>query len=341
MPTPKSFVWATAFPKKETTFGGGYATTPVYTDWPAGLAADFAQEEWTYSDNSSEITGAVGAPTEHTLEQKQATLSREFNCSVEVLTGFLAWALGTVTTTGSADPWTHTIKFPLPCTTNPPSFSFIELLSCAGFTATIWQYKGCTVDSIAVELSSKGYIKLTVNVKTDGSETAQTAFTAPTSQLTVRRLLGSMATLKYGPLGTETLTGVRNIKFNIDLGLAIPPDISANTTVAQFIYGDNKPTIDVEFTIAGDKSHVLYGYAQAKTVCKLDLLIDAGVSPARSVELTMAQTICTATVKPSGSENQITVKILEEANATDGTAANPRPATFVCKTGVTAYLVAA
>jgi len=341
MPTPKSFIWATAFAKKETTFGAGFATTPVYTDWPAGLAADFVQQEQTFSDNSSEITGAVGAPTEHTLEQKSGSLQREFNCSVEVLTAMLVWALGTVTTTGAGDPWTHSVKFPLPCTTNPPSFSFIELLSCAGFTATFWQYKGATVESIAVDLSSKGYIKLTVTIKTNGNETAQAAFTAPASQLTVRRLLGSMATLKYGPAGTETLTGIRNVKFTINLGLTIPPDISSSVLVAEFQYGAANPSIDVEFTVSGDKSHVVYGYAQAKTACKLELLIDASVSPARSVKLRMEQTICTATVKPSGSEHQLTVKVMAEANATDGTAGNPRPATFTCINGVTSYLTAA
>lgn len=341
MPTPKSFEWATALAKKETTFGGGFATDPVYADWLVGRAADFVQEAWTYADNADEINGSVGAPTEHTLEMREGSLQRELVCSVEALTAFLAWALGVVTSSGSADPWTHTIKFPTPCSTNPPSFSFIELLSCAGFTGTFFKYKGATVESIAVDISSKGYIKLTVSIKTDGSETADASFTAPTTPTTVRKLLGNMATLKYGPGGTETIAAIRDIKFTLNLGLVVPPDISVSTTVAQFQYGPGNPSIDVEFTAQGDKSHLVYGYATGKTACILNLTIDAGVTPLRSVQLTMSQTICTATVKPSGNETQITCKVLGEANATDGTAANPRPAQFVCKNGTAAYLVAA
>jgi hypothetical protein len=341
MPTPNSFVWATALAKKETTFGGGFATDPVYVDWLAGLAADFVQEEWTYSDNDAEINGAMGAPTEHTLEQKAGTLQREVICSAEALTSFLAWALGNLTTTGSADPWTHTIKWATPCAVNPPSFSFIELLSCAGATNTYWKYKGATVNSVAIELSSKGYIRMTVNIRTDGSETASVAFVPPTTVATVRRLLGNMATIKYGPAGTETLANIRNIKFTIDLGLIIPPDISASTLVPQYQYGANKPTLEVEFTVQGDKGHLVYGYAQNSTKCILNMTIDAGVTPIRSVQLTMSQTICTAVVKPSGPETQITVTVMGEANATDGTATNPAPAKFVCKTGQATYLVAA
>lgn len=343
MPTPKSFVFATAFAKKETAFGGGFATTPVYTDWPAGLAADFVQQDRQFSDNSNEITGAVGAPTEHTLEQESGTLQREFNCSVEVLTWLLALAFGNVTTSGAGDPWTHTIKWADPCTTEPPSTSFIELLSCVGFTDTFKQYKGATVDSISIDLASKGYIKLSVTIKTNGSETAQPAFVVPVSQAVVKRLLGSAAVLKYGVAGTEVITDVRNIKFTIGLGLTIPPDISASTLVPKYQYGEGKPSIEVEFVAQGDKSHPVYVFAAATppTVCKLDLLIDPVVTPARSVQLLMSQTICKATVTPSGTETRITVKVIPQANATDGTATNPKPARFICKNGTAAYLVAA
>lgn len=313
-----------------------------YNEWLAGNNADFVTVEPTYIDNMTEIRGQVGAPTEHILQQKEGSLSREFYFSPEAFTSFLARALGTVATTGSADPWTHTVSFPLPCTINPPSFSFIELLNCAGFTATFYKYKGATVESIAVELSDKGFIKLTVNIKTDGSETAEPTLTVPTSALVTRKLLGNMAVLKYGPLGTETLTGIRNVKFTISLGLVIPPSISTATTVEEYQYGEGKPSLDgVEFTIKGDKSHVIYSYHIAKTACILNLLIDAGVSPARSVQLICSQTICKASVKPQGSEHQLTVSVMPESNATDGSAANPRPARFICKTGVAAYLVGA
>jgi|SRR5215471_7973693 len=341
MPTPNSFMWATALTKKETTFGGGFATDPVYADWLVGLAADFVQEDWTYSDNNAEINGSVGAPTEHTLEMKQGALQRELITSPEGLTAFLAWALGQVTTVGASDPYTHTIKWATPCAVNPPSFSFIELLNCAGSTATYFKYKGATVESIAVELSSKGYIKTTVNIKTDGSETADATFTPPTSPVTVKRLLGNMATIKYGPAGTETVANIRNIKFTINLALIIPPDISANVLVPQFQYGADHPTIEVEFTVQGDKSHVIYGYATSGSKQILNITIDAGVTPSRSVQLTMSQTICTALVKAAGPETQLTVKVMAESNATDGTATNPAPAKFTCKNGNPSYLTAA
>jgi hypothetical protein len=175
---------------------------------------------------------------------------------------------------------------------------------------------------------------LTITIKTDGSETAKTSFTFPTTPDAVNKLIGAMLTLKCGALGSEDLTSlVRSFKFSINAGVVEPASIG-NVNVVEWQYSGNGPTLDVEFTLKADKSHALYTAYQNKTSQILDALLQFNAN--RSVRLHCSQGIVNAMAKPSGNEVNLDVKYLAEHNTTDS-----GPGTLVCKTGVAAYLIAA
>jgi hypothetical protein len=77
---------------------------------------------------------------------------------------------------------------------------------------------------------------LTITIKTDGSETAKTSFTFPTTPDAVNKLIGAMLTLKCGATGNEDLTSlVRSFKFSINAGVVEPPSIG-NVNVVEWQY---------------------------------------------------------------------------------------------------------
>lgn len=333
MPTPRAFEWAFGLASKETTFGTAQSDGSMI-DWLSVTEADFAQLDVTYRTDENEINGFVGV-TEHQEESRQAKVARKANASVE----FIAWAIamffGNVTASGSTPNYTHTAKWRSICTVNGPSFSFVEGLICTGATGTYWLYKGCVINQITIEVNGKGAVVLTLDIWTDGTETAKTTFTFPTAVNSVNKLIGSMLTLKCGAAGTEDLSSLtRNYKVTLNAGIVIPPSISASTAIAEYQFGGNAPTMDVEFTIKADKSHAIYTAYQNKTAQILDALLQFNSN--RSIRLHCSQGIVMATEKPQGNETQLTVKYVAEHNATDSGAG-----VWTLKTGVSSYLNAA
>jgi hypothetical protein len=332
MPTPRAYEMALGIASKETTFATAQADGSL-TDWLTVTEAEFAELQVNYRTDEEDINGFVGE-TEHQEESRSATLGRKMQASVEAIAYYIAMMLGNVTVTGTTPNYTHSIKWRSVCTVNPPSFSFVEGLICAGATGTYWLYKGAVVDQISIEVSGKGFVVLTVTVKTDGSETAKTSFTFPTSKTAVNKLIGSMLTLKCGAAGTEDLTSLlRSFKLTLNAGIVEPPSIG-NVNVVEYQYGGTNPKLEVEFVIKGDKSHAIYTAYQAKTAQILDALLQFNSN--RSIRLHCSQGIVTASVKPQGNETQLTAKYMAEHNSTDSGAG-----VFTAKTGTASYLNAA
>lgn len=337
MPTPRSLRTAISLINKETTFGTAIADGSLLK-WIPVTEADFAKIDQTFRTDDDEINGYAGA-TEHQLESKMGSLTRKMNASVEVIASLLALQLGNVTTTGSADPWSHSAAWPNICTLSMPSLSFVEGLICSGATATQWLYKGMVIDSQTIEVNGKGAVIHTVNFKTDGSETAKAAFVFPTTPEVLTKLLGSHLVLQLGPpAGLVDISSlIRSFKITINSSAVVPPNISSATLVPEFQFGDKSPSIEVDFVIKADKSHAIYGYFQGQTSVKLVATFNPAVSPVRDVALTMTRGIIDkADPQKEGSETRLAVHFAEEYNTTD-----VGPAKFVSRTGVPAYLVAA
>src|SRR6185369_7573889 len=124
--TTEAYRWAVAQEKKE----GAYGTQVADVDIAVGVwleINDFepAKVEKEYRTNANRIKGARGK-TLRQLKGRMGTVTRKSDASVEVITWLLALGLGNVTTSGSGDPYTSTIKHPTLCALNPPSTSLIE-----------------------------------------------------------------------------------------------------------------------------------------------------------------------------------------------------------------------
>lgn len=333
MASPRAYEFALGLASKETTFGVAQADVSL-TDWLAVTGPDFVDLNIGYRTNADEINGYVGE-TEHQEESRKASLTRNMQGSVDAIAWAIAMMLGNVTVTGTTPNYTHLAKWRGICTVNPPSFSFVEGLVCAtGTTGTYWLYKGSVVNQLTIDVSGKGFVKFSITVETDGSETAKTAFTWPVAPTAVNKLIGSMLTLTCGTAGTENLTTlVRSLKITMNAGITEPPSIG-NVNVVEYQYGAQAPTLDIEFTIKGDKSHALYTAYQAKSNVIFDALLQFNAN--RSIKLHCTQGIVNSTVKASGNETQLTVKYMVEHNTTDS-----GPGVWTLKTGTAVYLVAA
>lgn len=333
MPTSRSFNWATGLTKKEPAFGTAMDDS-VLLDWLEVEEVDQAETNKEYRTNEKSINGRLGA-TEYELESATGQMTRKMQASVEAFAAFIIWITGRTTQTGSADPWTQTIKLPTVCTLTPPSFSLIEGLNCAGASATYTLFKGCSVESLTLEATGKSFATLTVNIKTDGSETAKAAFSFPASVKTVKKLLGRYMTLALGPLGTEDISAdIRSFKLTVSTGLVIPPSVTGGIFVPKYQYQEGHPMVDFEFTMAGDRSSAIYGYYKNDTQLINDFFMNSGVTPLRSIRMTNAACYLES-LKPTreGSEPRLAAKLKFLHNATDDGSA-----TFITKSGASGYL---
>jgi len=230
------------------------------------------------------------------------------------------------------------VQWPLICTLNPVSFSFIEGLDCAGSTGTFWLYKGDVVDQIVIEFNRKGAGTLTLNLRTDGSETAKPSFVFPASYTAVNKLLFSNLTFKLGPdlaPGSANLTSIlRSIKITINCGIQEPDSPGAGVNVSEYQFGENNPDLQIEFVVKADKSHAVYGHYQNNTNVKLQVLMQK--SAAASVQLDCSEGIVKAKQTRQGLEPRLSITYMPEWNSTDG-----GPGKWTIINGNATYLTAA
>jgi len=209
----------------------------------------------------------------------------------------------------------------------------------SGSTNTWFSYKGAVLESFSVEFNGKGPGAITMTIKNDGSETAQPGAVLPATPYAATRLYGYQVNTKLGPAGTEDISSImRSWKLTVSMGSVEPPSMTAGVFVAEQQYGLKNPKIDVELAVKADKGHAVYGYynpVDQTTVTTVKHIATISVNSNRQIVLTNSQAKAVVQIKPSGSEFQGTVKVMEEHQATDA-----GPGVFVCKTGVTAWLAA-
>lgn len=338
MPTPNAFKWAIGVGLKEAVFGV-QETLASLTDWFKVKEAEFGEIQTSFETDDDEINGYIGA-TEHIVFERKGVVSRKCKATLELLSWLIHMMLGNNVVTGTTPNFISTVKWRTICDVNPPSFSFLEALDCAGATATYLLYKGCIVESFSLEVNGKGPAQLSFNLKTDGSETAQPSATLPVSPYVVNKLFGYMLTVKFGPLGTEDVSAlIRSWKMTVTMGSVEPPSIAGGVLVAEQQYGMKNPKLDIEFVLKGDKSSAIYQYYSTPgapaTITDVKHVASLTVNANRSIVLTNSRGKAIVTSKPQGNETQLTVKFEEEHQSTDS-----GPGVFVCKTGIATFLVA-
>jgi hypothetical protein len=333
-PAVRSYKFVTKLVRKELTYAAGYLAAD-FVNTLVPIEAEFSSDEPTWRDDSAEINGYAGA-TDADIEAWAG--GRGFKCyaSPEIAQFFYALQFGNVTTTGSADPYTHVNKWSNICTLNPPSFAFLEAPSCAGETANYKMRKGVCVEQVELDINGRSSVILTAQFKHDGSRTDMASVTLPSTPfIPSEHILGSMVTCKFGTLGTENLNSVfRSAKVTTKSNLTVPPSIAAGLYITEMQFGDKSPVVDMDLTIKGDANHVLYTAFLAKTVLILDLTIDCGTTPSRTLRYQAAQVLIQECKEvPSSSETQLQMKLRFLFNATDAGAMR-----ITTTTGVSAYL---
>lgn len=334
--SPTAFKWAISF-GKEATFGV-LETLAGLTNWFPVKSADITDIQTSWETDGDEITGYRGE-TSHQVFERKGTVQRTAKASLELLTWCIEMSTGNHVDSGSTPNYTTVVKWPTNCVQNPPSFSYLEALDCPGATNTWFSYKGAVLESWSLAFNGKGPGTITMTIKNDGSETAQTGVTLPATAYAATKLFGYMCTTKLGPLGTEDISSlVRDWKVTVAGGFIEPPSETGGVFVAEQQWGLHNPKIDVEMVIKADKGHAVWGYynpTDQTTSTTVKHVRTITVNSNRKVTLTNSQGKVAVQIKASGAEFQGTVKFMEEHNATDAGAG-----VFTCLTGVAAWLAA-
>jgi len=333
--TIEAYEWAVGLAKKEGSYGVQVADADL-TTWLEVDDFEPAKVEKQYRTNQNRIKGARGK-TVRQLKGRMGTIPRKSVATVEAITWLLALGLGNISSSGSTDPWTHTIKHPSLCALKPSSTSLVEGVVCAGLTSGYKLYKGVCVDQITIEGGGgQDEVKLSYTLKHDGSETTKGSFTFPASVANYVGLIGAHLTFELGPSGgafTDITSRILSWKITYNFGLQPSKAANSSVYVSSYKYSRGNPKIDVEFELSGDKSSTEYGYSDADTL--LQLRLSLVVSSSRSVVLLMDQIYIVAEESADDLEPTLKCKV-DELDVI----ADTGPAIWTCKTGIAAYLVA-
>ncbi|HKQ06605.1 MAG TPA: hypothetical protein VJ464_15840 [Blastocatellia bacterium] len=339
--TTKAYRWMINYGKSEGQFGIQEADADIAAgSWYEVNDFKPTEIEKTYRTNQNRINGTRGK-TLRQLKGRSGKLARTSDASVEVITNLLLQGLGNFSVSGSGDPYTLTIKHPSVCTLYPISKSYVEGVVCNGLTSGYKLYKGAVVSKITIEGGGgQDEIKLTYEYMTDGSETTKASFTFTTTPAVLNYLIGAHLNFKLYPNGGGPIDITTDIlSWKITYDFAPQPrktgSSSSSVLVPKYKYGKDTPKLDVEFVYCGDKSGTVYGYFDNDTLLTLQITLDAGVTPARSVSLLMNQCYITATEGEDDLEPTLNCKV-----DTIDVIADSGPAVWTCKAGSNSWLVA-
>jgi hypothetical protein len=253
-------------------------------------------------------------------------------------------AISTTTGGGSSGLYTHTIRWPDKCALNPPSWPYVEGLSCGSSTGTYYYYPGGYVKSLSLEMSDRGWINLTVEAGFSGEEIPVSTFSFPSTESTSTFLLGNMSQMWLGDVYDDTTLiaadRVAAFSIKIDAGSVEPTRITKSVYVTEVQYGRNMPSLETKITLKGDKSAIEYQYtrlAQAGVTKKFKLLLDPDEDPDASLEFYMSSvTVELDDPVKEGREWRLSLNLMPLSNDTD-----QGPGYFIAKTNEISYLQAA
>lgn len=335
--TIEAYKWAISLAKKEAAFSTQVPDVDM-TKWLEIKSADFVVRTKDFRTNKGFINGTRGF-TNYATKAAAGSLKRSFDFSPEVFAWLLAMQLGNLSTAGASDPYTHTLKHPSLCTLYPPSFSLVEGIVCAGLTGSQKLYKGCVVNKQELSGTEREPIEHTAEILHDGSETDKGSFSWPASVEAVSYCLNSHAAHKlnlYSAGDTDISSQVLSWKVAIDSQLKPTKSASNSIYVPRYKYGRGAPMIDIELVISADKSDAIHDFWEADppTKLKYQLIIEPGLTPARTVTLVDAECFIQS-CEPGEDDLEPTLKL--KLSSLD-VVANTGPAVWTAKTGLAAYL---
>lgn len=239
----------------------------------------------------------------------------------------------------------HTVLFPDVCIAQQPGYEFVESLACDGAPETRILYKGCVVSKITIEVSGLGYVNLTIEVITDGTETVLETFTLPTDSADTVDFFTNQVWVAFGD-DTSDLLGedeLASMTITLDFGMTVKDRIKrgGKTQVTLVRYGD--VIVTIEMTVLGDKAHRFHNRFHSQEAgdrtflnIRFDPESEIGEpEPQETVDMTFSVCLIKeCTLEPDGEEPQLKLSIMPMDNPTDDGFG-----VIVCKTPETAYLI--
>lgn len=189
----------------------------------------------------------------------------------------LKHTFGSVSTTGSEDPWTHTLSHgDLP----------VGLVIEKGFTdiSEFHKFNGCRVSSLDVAATPEGFVTATFNIMGATEARSATSYDATKTTYLHEAFTSFQGTLSESGSPIATVTN-----FNFSISNELDEDgyaIDGSEERRDLPEGDVVVTGSIEMFFEDD---VLLAKARAGTETSLEIVLDKGVSPARKVTFTIPE----------------------------------------------------
>lgn len=257
----------------------------------------------------------------------------------------------TTTEGRAAGTYSHRFMWPSLCAKVPPSFTMVEGFKCddaTGLTTTYFEYAGCVVSSLGLEINSNNVGDMNADIMGTGRELAVPAAAFPASPAVVTKLAGSMLKVEYtldnGSNWVQIpVRDVRSVKIDIDPGIVETESLGGGTPVQEFQQGAENPTISPEVVFRGDKSHALWvAFKDSEFGERVGIRITLDPQTAtRRVIMTMLQAVPQLELAEEDIETTITMTLMPEWIPAHGAGSSDGPAEFTIETGVSGYNIAA
>jgi hypothetical protein len=258
-----------------------------------------------------------------------------FPSSLPLIGLLFAFGMGASQAGGDPSDYTHIQKIKDLCTTagaQLPSTSWV--VGLVGDTASYFTVKGLCINEVSIGLDAVGWLPVTGTAIGDGSMTAASAFTWPTTYTSADFVTNVHCDFKVATTSKKAL--LRGFSFsvnnNLDLADARSQIAAAGTLLGELNVGTREVSLTV--TVAGHQGDEFWTAFTARTVQRID--IEVTVSSVRKLTIVLAE--CRISdIRPGfdGLRDTLEITYKPYYQTTDSS-----PVVFTVYNGVAEYLVA-
>jgi hypothetical protein len=201
---PQSNFVIMAHTPKEASYGTVVSAGSIVDMFPL-QAPTMAEFKKTRVDDMAQIKGHEFAldTAQLTTTAQDVSFPLSFPAAAETAAMLFAFGLGSVSMSGSGDPYSATITAQNGTVSDQlPSTSIV--MGVKGQTGTYKEYKGCVMNEVKFGVENRGRASLTATVMSDGTETDASAFTIPSAVSATSPFWGKNATIAIGNAGSGT-----------------------------------------------------------------------------------------------------------------------------------------
>ena len=222
------------------------------------------------------------------LVSQDLSIPFRFPSSLPLIGMMFAFAMGTSAASGAPTDYVHIQKMKDLCTTGGrqlPSTSWI--VGLLGDTASYWLCKGLCINEVSIGLDSVGWLPVTGTAMGDGSMTAASSYTWPTTYDSADFVTNVHCDFKVATVSKKAL--LRGFTFsvnnNLDLADARSQLAAAGVLLGELPVGTREVSLTV--TVAGHQGDEFWTAFTARTVQAI--AIEVTVSSVRKLTIEFAE----------------------------------------------------